>query len=396
MANNIDSIWHDCPSDILLKIFAYLDYNSLINCLVVNKKWMALSKYLVKCIGYNEITKKGIYKYDKYKMKFKENTEPWQLIINCLLWFNLQRSNVQKIYEYEMDDIKHICICKDKIVVRTSTSIGSFSIVSHVWTQIHWETCVHYEATKYLTVIIYYEYDGNKMVLHGKSRNTTEIEPLLFDDLAIRCILVEEKYLLVLLDDGDLWRMSWNEIKWESKLIAKNCGNGGTIVTLHLHQGWIYGLCHWGSLYSVNMNGGSNFEKLCDFNIPDYASKNMNPVFFDKCSIVVSVPSNMRAKYTVVMINDAKYIMLERPGLTCATTHGEMLLLGYENGKVEFYAQKSIIRNDPPNATLYLTNVVTPSHDDLAIIGLDVYESNASHHLFIATRHNIYEILLSH
>ncbi|XP_052751710.1 uncharacterized protein LOC128200893 isoform X2 [Galleria mellonella] len=328
-------------------------------------------------------------------MKFNQNTEPWQLIINCLWWFNVQRCNVQKIYEYDVNDIEQICICNENIIVRTSTSVEYFSIVRHVCIRALSKTCIHYEATEYLVVIIYYEDDVNKIILHRKNVNSG-FKTLYLNNLAINCFLVEEQYLLVLLDDGSLWYISWNEINWESKLIAIYYENRGTIVTLHLHQDWIYGICQWGSLYSVNMNGGLNFEKVCDFNIPDYASQNMDPFFFDKCSIVVSVPSNMEVKYTVLMINDTKYIMLERPGLTCATTHGEMLLLGYKNGKVEFYEQKSIIRNYPPNATLYLTNFVTPSHDDLAIIGLDVYESNASHHLFIATRHKIYEILLSH
>ncbi|XP_059048314.1 uncharacterized protein LOC131843650 [Achroia grisella] len=399
------SIWYDCPPEILMKIFKYLDYNSLISCMSVNKNWMRLSKCIAEDIGYTKIAEEGLYKYDNFKNRFKFEEDPLNIILNSLLWFKVNSCSTQKVYEYDVDDVKTISVYEDFLIICTKKCLKYYSVMGHDWITGNELQCIYFEETEYFIAMLVHDSKKKKIqiILIGKITgsdahfNISEVTDItsIIARTDISCFLIEKDQAFFICDKGILWKLMWTKNTWETKLVARYYGNCTSLVTLHSYQDRLYALCHWGRVFFIDV-GALYFEKLCHFILPSYASKTITPVFFHKHSLIVSVPSDMESKCTVLNVDDDEHVLLERPGLTCVKIHSEALLLGYEDGKVELCIQKKMVKNGQPDKILYLRDFAAPECDDLSVVGLDVHETEASHHLFIATRNKVYDILLTY
>ncbi|XP_045534271.1 uncharacterized protein LOC106714956 isoform X1 [Papilio machaon] len=382
--------WSTCSPDIILLIFKYLDHKSLVNCLSVCKSWRDVADYHAEVKGiWPELAQLAMYNKG---FAFKQRSIlPWRdLYFNNQLWNNRNvHFQVDKIME--LVQCKHMHVFEDNIIIIVDSGMIQYKV--DTLEQILEEKCVlDYQKTH---CIIGKLAEGN--ILSVKMGNIQK-------DFCIIChsfILINDHCLAI--EAGNIFTV----IRCCSSMPIDKSIRFKKAASLHLYSAL-------GTIRSANVdndiiyvvNKEGRILKLKDM---DFLGKTLGKISFPRndsplvvCmflnfSVIYSVRSEDGSKTVKVSnIGDTGEIIVECSGLSCVTPHGDILLLGYEDGEVRAYLPKKMLITKEPLFTFNIKDLVMSTLKDAAIKAIEVYEAKESHYLFIATRHEFIKVIVTY
>ncbi|CAH2107593.1 unnamed protein product [Euphydryas editha] len=395
-ANKIFSYWATCPADILLVIFRKLDTKSLLNTMFVNKYWQNIVEYY--CQHFNlwdkmideTINNKGLTFRDKSILSSRD------IILTAQQWYNVINATVCLHHKYTFEVVRNICVHKDNLIVVTNNNVKYFNIENSKLLKILNTTCLKYDETSSLIVELSLSKGGvigynvltvvNK--LHKKEKcDCTQVKKIILFDITLFRVHLDCCYVIDI--KNVLWRYKANKCEWDVKVMAKYYGNQNSICGIHIHQEDVYVLLKRGDVLRVDIEC-KKFEKVFQLNIPMHYL-DTKPYIFHTYSVLCAVSPEKQLQMHVQKGEEQTVVAC--PGLACVTEHGHILLLGYEDGKIEIFITNNLLRNLwTPELRFYLQCYTKTSTNQ--IIAMDVYEGSNCHHLFVATDCNIYEFLI--
>ncbi|XP_045534272.1 uncharacterized protein LOC106714956 isoform X2 [Papilio machaon] len=353
--------WSTCSPDIILLIFKYLDHKSLVNCLSVCKSWRDVADYHAEVKGiWPELAQLAMYNKG---FAFKQRSIlPWRdLYFNNQLWNNRNvHFQVDKIME--LVQCKHMHVFEDNIIIIVDSGMIQYKV--DTLEQILEEKCVlDYQKTH---CIIGKLAEGN--ILSVKMGNIQK-------DFCIIChsfILINDHCLAI--EAGNIFTV----IRCCSSMPIDKSIRFKKAASLHLYSAL-------GTIRSANVdndiiyvvNKEGRILKLKDMDF-----------------LVRSEDGSKTVK--VSNIGDTGEIIVECSGLSCVTPHGDILLLGYEDGEVRAYLPKKMLITKEPLFTFNIKDLVMSTLKDAAIKAIEVYEAKESHYLFIATRHEFIKVIVTY
>ncbi|XP_026328829.1 uncharacterized protein LOC113236842 isoform X2 [Hyposmocoma kahamanoa] len=234
-----------------------------------------------------------------------------------------------------------------------------------------------------------------------------------------RLIVANDNCFYILNERNVLMCFKWleDEKKWKDLVLARYYGCTRSIADIHIYEEDVYLMLKTGTVFRLDRKG-RNFEPLshlitieqyrlmqytmllrankielsipnvCDLKIPPYTVG--NGVLFHKFSAIVGVPSDKEFKIN----QDMNSVIMEYPDLSCATQHGDVLLLGFKDGKIEIGLAKNLTNGGKPEVREYIQHYHNYLDDNPEIVCIEVHEVKESHRVFVATRFHIYELII--
>ncbi|XP_026485769.2 uncharacterized protein LOC113393207 [Vanessa tameamea] len=389
------SYWANCPADILLIIFRKLDFKSLLNSMFINKYWRDVVEYY--CHHFNVWDKLIEHGIDNKGMSFCEkSTLSCRDIIQCAQrWYNVKNAAVHFHHHYTFEVVKSICVYKDNLIVVTNEAVKYFSLENFLLMKILNRTCLNYEETSSLRANLSLRMDDvigynvltliNK--LHNEDCDCTQVRKAVLYDISTFKVYSNCCYVIDI--KNVLWVYKADKCEWDVKVMARYYGNKDSICGLNVHQGEVYVLLRRGDVLRVDMEC-KKFEKVFELDVPMHYL-DTKPYMFGDYSVLCAVPTEK--EFQIHSQKGGDQIGVACPGLTCVMEHGHVLLLGYEDGKIEIFLTNNLIKKlTTPELRFYLQSYSGTSMTK--IIALDVYEDSRGHHLFVTTKRDIYELLI--
>nr|XP_026485770.1 uncharacterized protein LOC113393207 isoform X2 [Vanessa tameamea] len=361
------SYWANCPADILLIIFRKLDFKSLLNSMFINKYWRDVVEYY--CHHFNVWDKLIEHGIDNKGMSFCEkSTLGCRDIIQCAQqWYNVKNAAVHFHHHYTFEVVKSICVYKGLNYEETSSLRANLSLPM--------DDVIGYNV---LTLI-------NK--LHNEDCDCTQVRKAVLYDISTFKVYSNCCYVIDI--KNVLWVYKADKCEWDVKVMARYYGNKDSICGLNVHQGEVYVLLRRGDVLRVDMEC-KKFEKVFELDVPMHYL-DTKPYMFGDYSVLCAVPTEK--EFQIHSQKGGDQIGAACPGLTCVMEHGYVLLLGYEDGKIEIFLTNNLIKKlTTPELRFYLQSYSGTSMTK--IIALDVYEDSRGHHLFVTTKRDIYELLI--
>ncbi|CAH2075102.1 unnamed protein product, partial [Iphiclides podalirius] len=379
--------WSSCSPDIIFLIFKKLDNKSLLTCLAICQLWRDVAYYIIE-------TKDNMWQslaedtlYNKAICFKQKSTLSWQEIcFNSLLWINLNTIKVKldKTWVLKRENIKAIHMYKDQIII-IYDSIAEYFNVKTSSRVVKKPSLIDSQETEHITISLM---TGNELSISFK-HNSTRYSPLcyvfkLIDD---RCFVIDSK--------NNLWRYKCCGRGYGVRFIMRTYDSPGSILTLNVFDKDVYILTNNGIILNV-LEWGLHYCSVGKVEQPNFYNSPVI-VMFLKHSIVYSVPCQSETDtMSVSKIGDTEEVLIECPGMTCATPHGELLLLGYEDGTVEICYPQKLLSNTSSNLKFNIKDLVGNTLEKVAIVALDVYEAEGAQYLFVATQCDVYKVILHH
>ncbi|CAH0407622.1 unnamed protein product [Chilo suppressalis] len=388
MVNSENSDWDYCPSEILLLIFKYLDNKSLFNCMTVNKRWFCLVSTTARRTGWENMVKFGISDSGASFRK-KSKLESRDIIINHCLWQNIEITSAVCQRSYELDDLLNINVYKGALILVGTSNVSYYDIESNALFKTSTGSYADYDENDYMISALQ-KCDYLKILNLSPKRDPHSY----WDDtdsqaFTVPLYKIHDDCCYVTTTDRCLFALKWTEELWDWKLLARHYGHG-VIVDINVYQDEVYVMLNWGGLLKVD-RVGLKFQPGYCFDIPKYS----NPMLYQKYGAIIPVSNDSPFK---MKYQDSEHWVLECPGLTCTLEHGDMLMLGYEDGKVEIYEPRKMKCPEPKPILSLNVQQFAKSYDtdNVAVLKLEVSEAELSHDLFIATKSTVYQIKLDH
>ncbi|XP_046960950.1 uncharacterized protein LOC124530734 isoform X1 [Vanessa cardui] len=365
------SFWGNCPADILLVIFRKLDFKSLVNSMFVNKYWRDVVEYY--CQHFNVWDKLIEHGIDNKGVSFSEkSTLGCRDIIQCAQkWYDVKNAAVRFHHHYTFEVVKSICVYKGLKYEETSSLTADLSLPM--------DGVIGYNV---LTLI-------NK--LHHEDCDCTQVRKAVLYDISTFKVYSNCCYVIDI--RNVLWVYKADKCEWDVKVMARYYGNKDCICGLNVHQEEVYVLLKRGDVLRVDMEC-KKFEKVFELDVPMHYL-DMKSYMFGDFSVLCAVPAEKEFQIHPQKEGgrEGEQIVAACPGLTCVMEHGHILLLGYEDGKIEIFLTNNLIKRlTTPELRFYLQSYSESTVNK--IIALDVYEDSDGHHLFVATKSDIYELLI--
>ncbi|XP_049865757.1 uncharacterized protein LOC126366619 [Pectinophora gossypiella] len=411
----VSDSWANCPLDILIMVFERLDPEDLMNCILVNECWRDAVHYIGEHRGiWQELAQAGMA--SKGVTFKRRSTLGWrELYMNSRLWFNLKHAYMTWSYEISEDDIRYLHVYKDILIVETGDEF--FKKYYRIEKRLR-------NVTQRLLVASLPNYkEPNELVvadMNGScSFDSDRMIKKIVHEGPFKRLLVIDEDCFYLLDDKNILRCSkWDFVnkRWLDYTLARYYGCNKSISDINVYNNEVYMLLKTGLVFRLDKEGRNfvpehrfglsqaiqfsrllysnvlnSVEKVSNLNIPEYNTG--RNVMFHKISAVISVPGDKEFKMNVDSASNS--MVLEYPGLTCAAQHGEVLFLGFEDGKVEICIPKNLVHNGGmPEVRVNVRDCHGYRDPTPEVVGIDVYEDEEKHHVIVATRFSVYRLLI--
>ncbi|XP_073951247.1 uncharacterized protein [Choristoneura fumiferana] len=406
--------WDLCPAEILIIIFEKLDITSLRCCSLVNRRWKEIVydicefKELWKEFAEDGVANCAVMHRSKSLLSWKD------LYFNSLLWNNIKSTTINKINEIEKLIIKSIFVYKDNIIIVSSTNVEYYNVESFQLVGAISVTCDCVEETDDMIVVGSKNNDYYRITLFGKLDNSNNLKSIekhflgetYHDACEVSrswrwklhnnaCYLIDFKSIL--------WRAYRLDNTWHVKSLARYFGVyqdaiENSISVMHIYkQQDVFVSFKFGDLMRVDRNA-IEFRRVHRPEVPTHVIT--GPIIdrkpykkgLDKFNAFLSAPFGVGfdAEFTE---HDLVHFYYDDPTLSCGMQHGEVVFLGYDDGRVAIILLKNYTE---PVRIINIKDFEKYALLDPAVTGLDVCEVKNKHMLFVKTNSKMYQLLIEY
>ncbi|CAG5035675.1 unnamed protein product [Parnassius apollo] len=304
--------------------------------------------------------------YNKGITLKQKSTLNWRdVYINSLLWLNhMDTIDITLVESIKIQHVRNIHVYKGNIIVVGDSDVKFYNVHTFEVRKILQKSCIDYQESDHITVE-----RNERNISVGLKHNMTgfTFKGLFFKLIDDRCYIVD--------DNCVLWRITCCNKK-EINSLLRTYGGNESIVDINIYENDVFVLMRNGIVYH-GTGTCTEFEMVRDLNTSDFYKC---PVLamFQKFSVAYSLPvqngsiseSDDEFLKTVDMSDE---ILMACPGLCCATAHGDILFLGYEDGKIVIRTRRN---REISYMKLNMWDIEDPIVGGTAIKAIDVCEEN--------------------
>ncbi|CAK1603976.1 unnamed protein product [Parnassius mnemosyne] len=323
--------------------------------------------------------------YNKGITLKEKSTLNWRgVYFNSLLWLDhMDTINVKLVKSIKIHCVRNIHVYKDNIIVVSVSDVKFYNVHTFEVTKILRKSCTDYQESDHITV----EHNEKYLFVRLKHNSTAvSFTGHIFKLINDCCYIVDDKCVL--------WRIICCDNKNEIKSILRIHGGSESIITdINIYENDVFVLLRNGIIYRGT---GScwDFEVVCDLNTSDFYKSSVFSMY-QMFNVVYSVPMQNGSTSESDDFSKTDEILMACPGLSCATPHGEILFLGYEDGKIVIRVRKK--SREISHMKFNIRDIGdNPIIEHAAIEAIDVCEVNDAHYLFVLTKFKIFKVILTH
>ncbi|KAF9411890.1 hypothetical protein HW555_009425 [Spodoptera exigua] len=377
------SCWEYCPSELLWLFLKYVrsDLKSLLTCMTVNQRWKNLVIDFIECHHLWPRIITGAIANRGCSFQRKTILDPKKIVFNSMLWNFGRVAKVALRHIYKVEDVTHMYIYKDKLILKTDAEVTYFDVKSTKKIKSHLSTG---ELFIYYFIILAL----GDIYLYGKPEPDSTIydttkENDLYVMRNIQVYSLEDDICYMVTDRNVVWALIWDREKWSLKMRGRYYGDvGKKICALNIHNNRVTMATELGSMWREDADF-TKFSKLCDIN---------SMVHLPSLHSVSKTTPRIRHCYNAKL----DQLRLECSEMTCATPHGEVLFIGFEDGTVVVCRPRAKPQTDPQPDIIIQVQDLDKSIEDPTIVALEVFEAEMCHHLFIATTEKVLQLVISY
>uniref|UniRef100_A0A2H1VNR7 SFRICE_014678 n=1 Tax=Spodoptera frugiperda TaxID=7108 RepID=A0A2H1VNR7_SPOFR len=272
-----------------------------------------------------------------------------KLVFNSMLWGFGGLGKVALRHIYEVEDVTHMYIYKDKLILKTDAEVTYFDVKSTKKIKSHLSTGEADYVENDHMVVITLENDNllGDIYLYGKPEPDSTIydttkENDLYVMRNIQVYSLEDDICYMVTDRNVVWALIWDRKQWSLKMRGRYYGDAGKkICALNIHDNRVTMATELGSMWREDADF-TKFSKISDISsMVHLPSMNSGWALFNAADVAMPVP---KRSPRIKLFHNTKLnqMRLECSEMTCATPHGEILFLGFEDGTVR-------------NTSIYLT-----------------------------------------
>ncbi|XP_049702991.2 uncharacterized protein LOC110380572 [Helicoverpa armigera] len=392
--------WELCPPELLCMIFKNLNSKALLACMAVSKRWKDIVMDYIEChkLWEKMVLEEMVNKGGTFRRKSKLNDKG--ILINSKLWNSVSIAQIEVYYTYDSEDFIKMRVYKDNLILLMDNDINYFDIKEkelRTYNDSSINLADYYE-NEYMAVILE-QFEGNEadLRLYGKSNpdDTSFNESFMYIMNGILLFKLEDNICYIITNKYIVWALIWHKETWQVRLKGRYYGSAyDTICAMHVSNKTISMVTKSGLILCEDPNS-KKFDKAQNFRTQLWPNNAKHCVLFSLSEIVVSVVGgshrieayhDSQLKRTTVLCAD----------MTCATEHGEVLLIGYKDGAVAICLLKDLKNNQNKPQRLLQIQDFDRDVTDTAILGLEVYEDKMSHHLFVAVEDKVIQLLITY
>ncbi|KAL0892395.1 hypothetical protein ABMA27_015516 [Loxostege sticticalis] len=401
--------WNDCPPELLLMILDHYDartnVQTLLNCLAVNRRWWNVVSSLVENrIGHEEFLTLALSDGGASFRKRAKLPSISDLLLNLCLWKDIHFTQITGNHIYDLTEVLNVNVYKDKIIVVTNRDVKYYNLNSHKLIKTLPIRCSNFDENEFMYLKVEdtrFDMDHiilEEMILYGKLTDRSELDDRFKFTSKIKFFRIYDNCCYYTTWAFTIFVAKWANNGWTSQLVGRYFGYG-VITDVIVHNEDIVALLNWGGMLVADV-GNSKLKLISRkktsviFELPAYASKS---ILYERYGAVATVPST----YPLHLSYNGVYWILECPDLMCSLKHGNMLILGYKNGKVEIYNPDTFsnkIRRLKPEVTITVQSLAPFDYElfDTSVRHLEVAEVKGGHVLIIVTSIYVHQVTLDH
>ncbi|CAH0699777.1 unnamed protein product [Spodoptera exigua] len=312
-------------------------------------------------------------------------------------------------------------MCVDKLILKTDAEVTYFDVKSTKKIKSHLSTGEADYVENDHMVVITLENDNflGDIYLYGKPEpDSTIYDTTKENDLYVMrniqvyssaesgikrkvsyfhcCYSLEDDICYMVTDRNVVWALIWDREKWSLKMRGRYYGDvGKKICALNIHNNRVTMATELGSMWREDADF-TKFSKLCDINsMVHLPSLHSGWALFNEADVAMPVSKTtprIRHCYNAKL----DQLRLECSEMTCATPHGEVLFIGFEDGTVVVCRPRAKPQTDPQPDIIIQVQDLDKSIEDPTIVALEVFEAEMCHHLFIATTEKVLQLVISY
>ncbi|XP_041976202.1 uncharacterized protein LOC121730990 [Aricia agestis] len=392
--------WGNCPTEILILFFSHLDLKSLSICMFVNKSWLGAVKYYLQHFElWREmvevtIPNKGVLYKEKCALGWRE------ILFNFFLWRKISKARVSHYTSFHVKHVKSMKVYKNELIVVLDNEVKYLNMVDTSCNKTLHVKCYSYEESDYLVTILSKQQNNNNnnksLLIQNKQYQSDMQYCDVFNLDIIGCYKLYSNSCYFIDSSSTLWvaiteRHNYFSVKAVAKIYKPVC-----VVALHVFNQKVYVVTKEGIMFYVD---GLQFKKVHHISYPqlcDDADIKLSyrlPFPFNDGCVAYRVPAN--AKWEISKSHQFDKIIMAVPRLSALFEHGELLFVGYEDGKIEIHCIDKILQcQNEPQKQFYMRSFVYDKDGDYRIQALDVYERVGRHYLVVALENNVHQMFI--
>ncbi|XP_047515722.1 uncharacterized protein LOC125056588 isoform X1 [Pieris napi] len=369
--------WESCPVDIMLIIFKTLSIKDINSCFQVNKTWRNVVTYY--CDRYNlwqklvqeTIFNRGITVMD-HTYSSGGNKE---IYLNSILWHDLSLAKCGISYvdavnarQIHVDSDCLTVVFHDKVIVYNVNNLIPLEKIPKNYEDFQCKgdlivNVVRQSLGKYMLSI------NNNCNCKNKDVSFHIPSPHLWSMNKTSCYFLDTDYTI--------WKYIFGDCDNHCHFIAKYYGNRSSVQGLFMENDTVLMALNNGKIYLYLEVDGQVLQKYfwgqIDFQLH----------WLDTSIAIYGCPSNVQLSETC---NSLIF-----PNISTATRHGNIILLGYNDGLLEVYDSSKIYFKKPLQQFLLRFN-----DTQMPIRKIVVHEGYRTHTIFALVGNKISKIHLTH
>lgn len=398
------SCWEYCPQELLWLFFKYVksDLKSLITCMTVNQRWKNLVIDFIECQNLWPKIVTGALVNRGCSFQRKTILDPKKLVFNSMLWGFGGLGKVALRHIYEVEDVTHMYIYKDKLILKTDAEVTYFDVKSTKKIKSHLSTGEADYVENDHMVVITLENDNllGDIYLYGKPEPDSTIydttkENDLYVMRNIQVYSLEDDICYMVTDRNVVWALIWDRKQWSLKMRGRYYGDAGKkICALNIHDNRVTMATELGSMWREDADF-TKFSKISDISsLVHLPSMNSGWALFNAADVAMPVP---KRSPRIKLFHNTKLnqMRLECSEMTCATPHGEILFLGFEDGTVVVCRPRALPTSPQPDIIIHVQDL-DRTIEDPTVVAIEVFEAEMCHHLFVATTEKVLQLVITY
>ncbi|KAF9798602.1 hypothetical protein SFRURICE_008335 [Spodoptera frugiperda] len=358
------SCWEYCPQELLWLFFKYVksDLKSLITCMTVNQRWKNLVIDFIECQNLWPKIVTGALVNRGCSFQRKTILDSKKLVFNSMLWGFGGLGKVALRHIYEVEDVTHMYIYKDKLILKTDAEVTYFDVKSTKKIKSHLSTGEADYVENDHMVVITLENDNllGDIYLYGKPEPDSTIydttkENDLYVMRNIQVYSLEDDICYMVTDRNVVWALIWDRKQWSLKMRGRYYGDAGKkICALNIHDNRVTMATELGSMWREDADF-TKFSKISDI------------------SSMVHLPS-MNSGWA--LFNAADVAM---PDL----------------GVVVVCRPRALPTSPQPDIIIHVQDL-DRTIEDPTVVAIEVFEAEMCHHLFVATTEKVLQLVITY
>ncbi|XP_045493719.1 uncharacterized protein LOC123692902 [Colias croceus] len=388
------SYWNNIPSDVLMHIYSYLNFETLSTCFRVNKAWRDMGIYY--CDHYrlwDRMVQECLSNYGE-SHRLRSCMTSKETYLNALLWQDVGKAKRHIRDYYQKDGIKHIHVCKEMLIVVTDNCVQILNVYTFKLIKSMNIKCVDYQESATLFTILSAPVPGveesHTLKIYKKGTcHCTDSEyshPIpkttLYSVHDRGCYFFDESYTL--------WAFL-PKCGRHLRLMGRYYGQREPVYSLSIHTNGVYIYLLNGSVLFVDKTS-RNISIIFRVNAPAWIF-NLKPLTFDRLTVVYGTNDSHDPSIYENKIRNSKVLVF--PNLSAAVMHGDMLLLGFDDGAFGIY-KPGTMSTELGGAPELQFRIQFSDQPPVTIRELDVHECFGKHTIFALIGNRIAKIVMTY